>query len=301
MEKVLITGGTGLIGQQLSKVLNDKGYEVRLLSRNPSNASKYKTYRWSIEKEYIDTDALKNIDYIVHLAGANLGEKLWSEKRKQVLRDSRINGSELLLKKIIEKEIQIKAFISASAVGIYPAYSEGGPIFIENDIYGSTFIAELCKDWEKAADNFANNGIRTVKIRTSLVQDLNDPALKKILQVSKFGILPVFGKGLQPYPWIHIKDLCNIYIEAIDNDNFSGPINAVAPEQINNLEYTKTIKKVKKKGFIVKIPKFAFKILFGEMSDIILRGTKINSILHNNSNFKFEYPSLKSTMEDILN
>jgi uncharacterized protein (TIGR01777 family) len=299
MKKILITGGTGLIGKQLSAELYNRGYEVSILSRSSGNNSNYRYFTWDIDESYLDMEALKDQDYIIHLAGENLGATRWTKEQKQKILDSRIKSSELVFKKLVESKARITAFISASAIGIYPAFSEGGPVFTENDKYGTGFIAEVCKSWENAADNFKNAGIRTVKIRTGLVQDVKDPALKKILQLAKFGILPVFGKGKQYYPWIHINDLVNIYIEAIENINLEGAVNAVAPDLITNQDYIKAIKLVRGKGLILKIPAFIIKILFSEMSEIILKGTKINSKL-NDGSFEFEFPELTGAMEDLL-
>lgn len=299
MKKVLITGGTGLVGKELSAELLKRGYKVSILSRSEGKNKDFKYYKWNIDEFYLDTDALKDQDYIVHLAGENLGAARWTKKQKQKIIDSRVKSSELIFEKIKETNTSIKAFISASAVGIYPSFYEAGPVFTENDNYGTGFVSNVCIAWEKAADNFKNAGIRTVKIRTGLVQDVKDPALKKILQLIKFGIIPVFGRGKQYYPWIHIKDLVKIYIEAIENENLQSEINAVAPDFVTNIAYSKVIKSILGKGILIKIPAFIFKIVFGEMSEIILKGTKVQSKLHG-GDFKFEYPRLMSTLQSLL-
>ncbi len=299
MKNVLITGGTGLVGMALSAKLMERGYKVSILSRKVWKNPSYEYFNWDISKRTIDIKGLQNQDYIVHLAGENLGAARWSPAQKQKIFDSRVKSSELLFEKIAKNNISIKAFISASAVGIYPAFSDGGPDYDETSEPGNGFVQHICQEWEKAADNFIQAGIRTVKVRTGLVQDKKDPALKKILQLAKFGILPVFGKGKQYFPWIHINDLVNVYVAAIENEKMEGPVNAVAPDLVTNLEYTKVIKSVRSKGLIFKIPAFVFKIMFGEMSEIILRGTKIKSKLHNYG-FVFEFPKLDGAMRDLL-
>lgn len=299
MKNVLITGGTGLVGKALSKALTEKGYNVSVLTRNLKQNSDYKLFKWNPEELKIDNEAFKDLDYLVHLAGENLGSGRWTKSRKQKIINSRVASSNLLFNKIHELKVPLKAFISASAIGIYPAFTDSEEYYVEKDMYGTNFAAQVCIAWEKAADNFKNSGIRTVKIRTGLVQDVNDPALKKILKLAKFGILPVFGKGKQYYPWIHINDLVRIYVEAIENENFEDPFNAVAPELLTNIEYAKVIKSVRGEGKIFKIPAFILKLLFGEMSEIILKGTKIKSKLHNGG-FKFEFPTLECAMEDLL-
>lgn len=299
MKKVLITGGTGMVGQALSAKLHGLGYEVRILSRKKLENSKYNSFSWIPEENFIDEVAFDELDYIVHLAGENLGARRWSKKQKQKILDSRVKTSELLFEKVKHLKTNLKAFVSASAVGIYPTFSQGEEYYIEKDMYGTGFTAQVCIAWEKAADRFKSLGVRTVKIRTGLVQDLKDPALKKIMQLSKFGIIPVFGRGKQYYPWIHIDDLVNIYVSAIENENFEDPFNAVAPDFVTNEQYARTIKSVLGKGIILRIPSFVFKALFGEMSEIILRGTKIHSKLHSDG-FEFKYPELKSALGNLL-
>lgn len=301
MKKVLITGGTGLVGRNLSGKLAERGYEVRLLSRKPAKNNKFPTYKWDINSEFIDIDALTDIDYIIHLAGENLGAGRWTKKRKQKIIDSRVKGSELIYNTVKNLENKPKTFISASAVGIYPSFRDSQEYYIEKDMYGTGFTAEVCIAWEAAADKFKKLGIRSVKIRTGLVQDKNDPALKKILQVAKLGILPVFGTGKQYYPWIHIDDLAELYITAIENKDFNDPFNAVAPQQITNYEYIQSIKKVRGgKGIITRIPEFALRVLFGEMTDIVVKGTKIQSKLHKKDKFKFKFATIDEAMKDLL-
>lgn len=300
MIKVLITGGTGLVGTALSKYLKEKGINPVILSRNPKANSEFPMYKWDVNKDEIDEAAFDGVDYIVHLAGANLGEKRWSKKRKQVLINSRVKSAELLFETIKKGNYNIKAFISASAVGIYPSFTDNKTVFNENSKLGNSFAAEICKSWESVADKFETIGIRTVKIRTGIVQDTKDPALEKILLSAKFGVLPAFGKGRHYYPWIHLKDLCRIYHTAIIDENLNGPYNAVAPDCITNRHYTEAIKKVRKKGVIMHIPAFFMKLLFGEMSEIMLRGTKVQSILHEKDKFEFEFPKISDAMKNLL-
>lgn len=301
MKKVLITGGTGLIGRSLSSKLSERGYEVRLLSRKPARNNNFITYRWDINSNYIDNDALSDIDFVIHLAGENLGAGRWTKKRKQKIIDSRVKGSELIYNTLKNQDKKPKAFISASAVGIYPSFKNSEEYYIEKDMYGTGFTSKVCIAWESAADKFKDLGIRTVKIRTGIVQDVNDPALKKILQVAKLGILPVFGTGKQYYPWIHIDDLTELYIAAIENKDFNDPFNAVAPQQITNYEYIKSIKKIRGgRGIITRIPEFVLRILFGEMTDVVVKGTKIQSKLHEDKQFEFKFATIDEAMTDLL-
>lgn len=301
MKKVLITGGTGLIGRSLSSKLAERGYEVRLLSRKSARDNNFITYRWDINSNYIDKDALSDIDFVIHLAGENLGAGRWTKKRKQKIIDSRVKGSELIYNTLKNQDKKPEAFISASAVGIYPSFKNSEEYYIEKDMYGTGFTAKVCIAWESAADKFKDLGIRTVKIRTGIVQDVKDPALKKILQVAKLGILPVFGTGKQYYPWIHIDDLTELYITAIENKEFNDPFNAVAPQQITNYEYIKSIKNIRGgKGIITRIPEFVLRILFGEMTEVVVKGTKIQSKLHEDKQFEFKFATIEDAMKDLL-
>lgn len=302
MKNILITGGTGLIGRKLIDLLVKKNYEPRVLSRKKTFNSQVITYKWIPEKNIIDRTALIDVDVIIHLAGANIGEKRWTKRRKTEIIESRTKTAELLYEHIKQIEKKPKLFISASAVGIYPVFSSGEEYYIENDMLGTNFTAEVCKKWEEAVDIFENIGIKTVKVRTGIVLDKNNPAFSKIIKSQKFGILPVFGSENQFFPWIHIEDVVSIYeyiISKYPEIEKYKVVNAVAPQTITNIEYIRSIKKINGKGTIIKIPSFLLKIMFGEMSEILTKGTKIKSILEN-SDFNFKYPDIDSAIKNIL-
>ncbi len=300
MKKVLITGGTGLVGKELSRFLKNKGYELAILSRQPTNDSDIQHYKWDIDKKEIDTKAFEGTKYIIHLAGENIGSKRWTKKRKKQILESRVKSTELLYDTIKSNNYPIEAFVSASAVGIYPTLKDGEDYYIEDDMYGNSFTADVCKAWENEVNKIKKLGIRTVKIRTGVVLHPQSAILKSTMNSARFNILPVLGKGKQYLPWIHIYDLCNIYYTALENENFNDPFNAVAPDYITNFDYIKTIKNVRKKGAIIKVPSFFIKSLFGERSEIILQGTKVHSKLHENIDFEFKYPTINEAVEDMI-
>lgn len=296
MEKVLITGGTGLIGKHLHKKLIEKGYEVLILSRNKNRVNKSTIFYWNPEKEEIDSEAIEKADYIIHLAGANIGEKRWTAKRKQEIVDSRVKTAELLLKTIQENNLKPKAFISASATGYYGAITTD-KTFIETDTPANDFLGKTCFEWEKSADKFAETGIRTVKIRTGLVLTKKGGALEKMLLPVKLGVGSPIGSGRQFMPWIHIDDLCNIYIKAIEDTKLKGAYNAVAPEYIRNKEFIRILAKVLNKPFwFPNVPSFVLKILFGEMSQIVLKGSKVSSEKIIKAGYRFEFNELGSAL-----
>lgn len=301
MQNILITGISGLVGRKLAQLLSENGYVVTGLSRKSTTNSNYKTFKWDYQKGYIDNLALENIDAIIHLAGENIGKGRWTKTKKKKIISSRVDSANFLLQELKNRNKTIDAFISASAIGYYESYYNNSPVVDESFPPGNSFTSKVCVLWEEAADSFADIGARVVKVRTALVQDKNDIALKKISLSAKFGILPVMGKGKQPYSWIHIDDLCKIYLYAINNDNFYGSVNAVAPEIINNYDYIKNLKtSVFQRAVIIKIPAFLLNTVFGEKSEILLKGTNVKSHLFNHESFTYKFKNSKSAFIDIF-
>jgi uncharacterized protein len=298
---ILITGASGLVGNRLAKLLSENNYIVHSLSRKPISTSYCRAFKWDYHSGYIEEDALNGVDIIIHLAGENIGEGRWTEKKKKSIIDSRVKTAELLYDTIKDKKNKPSVFISASAVGYYESYSDQSPEITESSPPGSGFTSKVCELWEQSADNFKKFGMRVTKIRTGLVQDKDDPALKKILLAAKFGILPILGKGKQYYPWIHIEDLAMIYLFAAENKMAPEIINAVAPEIITQSEYVKFLKQIKYKNHIkIKIPSRLIKIAFGQKSEIILKGGRIKSVLEKSVYFSFDMPKIKLALKDII-
>lgn len=297
MQKVLITGGTGLIGKQLSELLESKGYEVRLLSRKKKPSSKFKTFLWNIQEGFIDKKAFSDLDFIVHLAGAGIADKKWSDKRKQVIIDSRVKSTELLLKYIRMLKTPLKAFLSSSAVGIYGSVTSE-IIFTESDNPGNDYLAQVCKLWENSVFEFEVDQIRTVAIRTGIVLSAEGGALEKM----NTPVITSLGSGMQYMPWIHIDDLCEIYLHAIEKPNMKGTFNGVAPEHESNKSFSKKLAFVYKKPFIpIGVPAFLLKMVFGEMATILLNGSRISSEKIIEYDFKFKYASLNEALRNLKN
>jgi len=297
---VLITGGTGLIGKYLTSALLEAGYNVSHLSRGVAKPGYIRVYRWDPGKGLIDRAALDGTDYIIHLAGANIGEKRWTSERKIEIIRSRVDSAKLLHKTITESGISLKAFISASATGIYGAETSA-KVFVENDPPAQDFLGSVCGQWEAAADLFQNSGIRTVKIRTAIVLEKNDSALSKLMKPANFGFLVKTGSGFQYMPWIHISDLCNIYLKAIENSGINGSFNAVAPQQVTHDDFMKILGKIMKRPVLrVPVPGFLLKLILGEMSEVILTGSRVSSDKIINSGFRFRYSMLEEALRDVL-
>ncbi len=294
MYSILITGGTGLVGRHLSLLLQSKGYHVNILSRKHSE--KTNVFYWNVNKNYIDLKAFKNVDYIIHLAGAGIANKRWSKSRKKELINSRVKTTNLLYKTVKELNHPLKGFIAASGIGFYGAVTSS-KIFTEKDKKGNDFLSLVCKLWEKASYQFNTLSIRTVIFRTGIVFSKNGGALQKIKKPIKLGFGSPIGSGNQFMPWIHLEDLCNMYIEAVENKNLKGIYNAVTPEYITNKFLTLELAKIlKRKIWLPNIPSFVFQILFGEMTIILLKGSRVSSDKISKTGFKYRFPDLKSAL-----
>jgi len=296
----MITGGSGLVGRHLTATLLSEGYKVSHLSRKAYKSDKVKIHIWNPLKNYIEPDALEGIDYIIHLAGANIGERPWTAHRKEVIMRSRIDSARLLHETITYTGVPLKAFISASAVGFYGAETSEN-IFTEADTPGTDFLGITCRRWEEAAELFEKSGIRTVKIRTAVVLEKSDSALSKLMFPGKFGFLLKTGNGRQYMPWIHISDLCGIYKKAITDPAMSGSYNAVAPQQVSHSEFMKVLGEVMKRPVLYpQIPSIFLRGIMGEMSDVILKGSRVSPAKIINAGYRFEFASLHDALRDAI-
>ncbi len=266
MKTVLITGGTGLIGRQLANQLRAKGYRVTLLSRTPKAHAEFTTYGWNHDTGFLDTCAITEADYIIHLAGANLGEKRWTPKRQQEIVDSRVRSGELLYHALKTEPHHVKAFISASAIGYYGAQTTE-TIFTETDSPATDFLGTTCQKWEQVGEQIATLGIRTVLLRTGVVLAPNEGALAKLRIPVALGFGSALGSGNQYVPWIHHDDICGMYLKALEDATMHGAYNAVAPTHTTNYELTKTLANVLHKPFwFPRVPAFALRLLLGDIN-----------------------------------
>ncbi|MGB5262709.1 MAG: TIGR01777 family oxidoreductase [Lutimonas sp.] len=299
MKKVLITGASGLVGKSLCNLLSENGYEVCTLSRTSNSSSKFRTFEWDIEKGSIEEGALKNVDSIVHLAGAGIGDQKWTDQRKKEIVDSRVDSAKLLLNKCKEQHIKPKAFISSSAVGWYGGVTTE-KICIESDPYYNDFLGNTCKVWEDAADEFSELGSRVVKLRTGVVLAKNGGALQKLVPLVKSGFGSAVGTGKQYMPWIHIDDLCNMYLKALQDEKLSGAYNAATNDFQTNRSFMKTLAQVLNKPFMMpKVPGFILKLMLGEQAVIILEGSRVSADKILKNGFEFQYPELDGALESL--
>ena len=295
MEKVLITGGSGLIGRRLSLLLKSRGYEVRILSRSNNPKNNYKTFVWNVSEQYINDSAFEGLTHIIHLAGAGIADKRWSEKRKKEIIASRVASTNLLYNTVKRLKTPLNSFISASATGYYGAVTSE-TIFEEKDKPAKDFLGKVCSLWEDSIFQFNEIKIRTVALRTGIVLSKDGGALKKM----KTPVITSLGNGKQYMPWIHIDDLCELYIKAIEDQEFKGAFNAVSSEHISNLSFSKKISKIFNHPFLaIGAPSFILQIVFGEMSTIILNGSRISANKIKQAGFKFKFENLEKALKNL--
>lgn len=287
-KKVLITGGTGMIGKALSALLVDKGFQVTVFSRTVSK-QKLKNIQyiaWLPEKEIINRETVINSDIIIHLAGASIAAKRWSKKRKDRLLKSRTKGIHLIAKILKNNKNHCKHFISAGGVGYY-GFKTSDALLAENTTPGDDFIGKLCVQWEKASDAIEAMGVPTSILRTGVVLDPKDGALKKMLPIFRLGLGSALGTGKQYFPWISLQDIARMYVHLIEGKH-EGIYNAVAPEIITNYEFSQKLAQALKKPFFMPaIPAFVLKLCYGELALLLLTGCKISCEKIKNTNFTF--------------
>lgn len=308
METILLTGGTGTIGKYLTAHLLKKGYKVIILTRklpagNSINAG-VSYASWNINENRIDTDALQKADHIIHLAGAGVVDKRWSTAYKKEIQDSRTKSSALLNDAMAKTTNKIKTLVSASAIGWYGpdnAFTlQNG--FTEDALPNNDFLGETCRLWEESVEPAASLGKRVIKLRTGIVLSEHGGALAEFKKPLKFGTAAILGSGRQIVSWIHVDDLCRIYIEAIQNPMLSGSYNAVAPGPVSNKTLTLQLAKtMRKNAFIpIHVPAFVLKIMMGESSIEVLKSCTVNCKKIKDAGFTFLYPSIEAALNDLL-
>jgi len=300
-KNVLITGGTGFIGKYLTSLLVQNDFSVSILSRNfKQNTDDIFYYRWDINKYSIDEEAVLKADYIIHLAGEGIADQRWTAKRKEAIVQSREKSIQLIYDVLKKHNKKLEAFVSASGVGIYGAVN-GPEICTEATPAVNDFLGSTCQKWEAAADTIAGLGIRTVKIRTGIVLGKEEGFLKKLAPIFKYRLGSVLGSGKQYMPWIHIDDLCSIYLEALKNTEMSGAYNAAITDDTNNETFSKTLAKIY--GYSIwlpNVPAFLINLAMGEMALIILTGRRVSSDKIEKTGFQFQFDKLDLALQDCL-
>lgn len=303
MNTILITGGTGLVGNALTKALLSKGYSVIILTRQKDKQSTVPNLsfaHWDIENMTIDELVFAQVSYIIHLAGAGIADKRWTEKRKQEIIDSRVNSGKLLVQSLKNIPNKVQAVISASAIGWYgadPELPNPNP-FKEDDKPGADFLGTTCKLWEESTKPVIEMGIRLMHVRTGIVLSKNGGALKEFIMPLKFGVAAILGNGKQVISWIHIDDLVSVFITAINDEKMKGAYNAVAPHPVSNKALTLALAKARGKFYLpVHIPSFLLKLIVGEMSVEVLKSATVSAGKLLATGFQFNYNNIEGALQ----
>lgn len=307
METVVITGGTGLVGSRLSQMLAEAGYHVIVLTRNAlaKPVQPDITYAvWDVSKQQIDAAAVAAADHIVHLAGEGVADKRWSGDRKQAILDSRIKSSDLLVHALTTMPNRVKTVVSASAIGWYgedtPSSRSAG--FTEDAAPDINFLGETCRLWEEHISPVKRLGKRLVIYRTGIVLSDKGGALKEFSKPLRAGVAAILGTGKQVVSWIHIDDLCRMYMNAISDTALDGVYNAVAPHPVTNKALTITLADLMRGKYYVPVhvPVFALKIALGEMSIEVLKSATVSSRKVQLAGFDFLYPLVREALAACL-
>lgn len=295
MNKVLITGASGLIGTRLTELLLQREYGVSHLSRSKKQG--IKTFVWDVEKGELDPEALQDVDTVIHLAGEGVADKRWTKKRKQQILESRTRSTALLVKHLNENQ-SVKTLICASAIGYY-GFNSGDAELNEESPAGNDFLAQVVKQWESQADKIKNK--RLVKIRIGIVLSHNGGAFVEMTRPIRFGFGAPLGTGTQQISWIHIDDLCKMFIYVMEHEQMKGAYNATGPYAVTNKELTQKIAHALHKPlWLPPVPAFVLKMMLGEMADIVLNGSVVSSEKIQQAGFKFKFSDLDSALKDLL-
>lgn len=295
---ILISGATGLIGKSLVNKLKENGHCVHILTRkktgNPCE------FQWNIKENFIEDTAFEGIESIIHLAGASIAKR-WTNSYRKELYSSRIDAANLIKKYCEKHQLKLKSFVSASGINYYGTYTTNEFLTEEISQKKLDFLALLSKDWENAAFGFSELSERVVCLRTSLVLAKNGGSFPFLKKITDYNLASPIGTGNQWMNWIHIDDLVNMYAKVAENENFTGCYNAVADEIVSNRIFMKTLAEKSHKFFLpIPVPEFILKLFLGEMSSIILEGTRASNKKIKSEGFIFRYNRLNDALENLL-
>lgn len=290
--RVVIAGGTGLIGRQLSRQLIARGYEVSILSRQPGAGRLF----WDPTRKILDAKQLENVHAVINLSGASIAGWLWTSRRKRLLYDSRLNSTALLVGTINQLQYPPRVFVNASAIGYYPDL--GDQWQDETAPPDQDFMGLLCQAWEKSL-NPLRPDVRPVWLRTGLVLSREGGILPRLglSFIGKIGVY--FGKGDMYYSWVHIEDICHIIDHLLQWD-IRGPVNAVAPDPVTMKTFMTAMARVHHPALLISVPSVWLKWVFGEFAQVLLKGQRIRPARLLSSGFTFSYPTLGEAFGELF-
>ncbi len=299
MNQVLITGASGLIGSRLTEMLQQGGVPVAHLGRTKTSGH-VPSFVWDVSRGKIDEDALRRADVIIHLAGAGVADRRWSAARKKEILDSRLQSTQLLYHALERQKYQAKVLVAASAIGYY-GFGMSDHEFSESDSPGKDFLADVTRQWEAAVDEIEKLGIRVVKIRIGIVLSNRGGALAEMAKPVKFCVGAPLGTGRQQVSWIHIDDLCGMFLMAARDEQMRGAYNGVAPNPVSNRMLTRAIAlALKKPLWLPPVPPFVLKLLVGEMAEMLINGSNVSAAKILSTGFEFKFPAIEEALKDLL-
>jgi uncharacterized protein (TIGR01777 family) len=295
---ILITGGSGGLGKKLSKHLLGKGYQVSVLSRAPGKDKDIKTFLWDVNKGAIDEHCIDGVDTIIHLAGAGIADKRWTDERKKEIVESRTKSIALIYNLLKGRANKVASVISASGIGYYS--DRGDELLTETSSPTHDFISQCCVDWEAAVDEGEKLGLRVLKLRTGVVLDKDAGALPMLALPVKLFVGSAIGSGKQWIPWIHWQDVIDMYLFGIENKELKGVYNMVAPNPVTNAQMIKAVAiQLHQPLWAPRVPAFLLKLLLGEMSTLVLGSTKVSAQKMEDAGFRFKYAEVAGALNDI--
>jgi uncharacterized protein len=302
--KVLVSGATGLIGRHLVKRLIDGGHEVVTLTRNLDEASvtlpvKCVIHEWFPDVGQIDERALDGVDGVVHLAGESVGEGKWTLERREALMRSRVDSTRTLVNAIAARPAEDRpwVFVSASGIGIYG--DRGDEVLNEASPPGEGYLAEICVAWENEARRVEASGLRWVALRTGIVLAREGGAFPQMLVPFRLGVGGKLGSGKQWMSWIHIEDIVSLYVAALENRSFEGPVNAVAPGAVTNADFTAALAAALGRRARFPVPAAVLNVALGERSGLVLTGQRVACVAADEAGFVFDYPDVGPALREL--
>jgi len=296
-QRILVSGASGLVGSALFPALEASGHQVVKLVRSPASSSSAEA-TWNPEAGQIDLSRAGHIDAAVHLAGESIAQR-WTPEVKRRIRDSRVEGTRLVSEALAKMSEPPKVLICASATGIYG--SRGEEWLEEHSAPGSGFLADICQEWEAAADVARTRGIRVVHLRLGIVLTPKGGALAKMLPAFRLGLGGRLGDGRAFWSWIALDDLIEAILHALKTESLKGPVNAVSPYPLTNAVFTETLGRVLNRPTIIPVPRFALELLFGEMSrEGMLASSRVKPARLLETGFKFRLPELEPALRHLL-
>lgn len=300
--KVIVTGSTGLVGRALIRSLLADGHEVTRLVRGAAQgfrAPGTAAVHWDPERGEIDAEELEGHDAAVHLAGESVAEGRWDDEKKRRIRESRVKGTGLLAGALAGLSAKPRVLVSASATGFYG--NRGAEVLREESASGEDFLSEVCREWEKATLQASQAGIRVVHLRIGVVLSGEGGALQKMLTPFKLGLGGKVGSGSQYMNWIALEDLIGVIRRALEDESLRGPVNAVAPQQLTNEEFTKSLGHVLGRPTIFAVPAFAARLAFGEVADaLLMASTRVEPARLQEAGYQFKYPEIEGALRSAL-